>query len=381
MVRSRPNHVNADHARRVAATTTTTTALRMVGNNRNENSGNSNNTRGRNFLDFLSPYETKIPIELREEIYRAEANTEAARDRGKRVALYGTLAVVGILLALLNGVVTELRQDGGAIVGSPADDVTAAAAAAAAGMVADGSGGGDLADVLAEAGFGWVTSNPLYYFLFTNKIGGGMCLLLGGGAALMAESEMDTKRLNAEKIYEELERRRNQKLASTRARRGPGGGDSSSKARAVASDDAATRKKKRPGREKKRLGALSEVAMPDVHDGTAAAAARDATSTESTTVTVAVQQRPGADAVEGNTEPGKESFGDDSGLFGQIRTLYEKADSMAASQALLLNKKLEEAGVVEKITDESGLRVVGREAAVKQQEAESKEKTPQKQDS
>ena len=36
---------------------------------------------------------------------------------------------------------------------------------------------------------------------------------------------------------------------------------------------------------------------------------------------------------------------------------------MAASQALLLNKELEDRGVVEKITDESGLKVIGKEAA------------------
>ena len=34
----------------------------------------------------------------------------------------------------------------------------------------------------------------------------------------------------------------------------------------------------------------------------------------------------------------------------------------AASQALLLNKELEDRGVIEKITDESGLKVVGKEA-------------------
>ena len=36
---------------------------------------------------------------------------------------------------------------------------------------------------------------------------------------------------------------------------------------------------------------------------------------------------------------------------------------MAASQALLLNKKLEDAGIVEKITDETGLKVIGKQAA------------------
>jgi len=36
---------------------------------------------------------------------------------------------------------------------------------------------------------------------------------------------------------------------------------------------------------------------------------------------------------------------------------------MAASQALLLNKELEDRGVIDKITDESGLKVIGKEAA------------------
>jgi hypothetical protein len=51
------------------------------------------------------------------------------------------------------------------------------------------------------------------------------------------------------------------------------------------------------------------------------------------------------------------------GLFGSIKSLYDQADTLAASQALLLNKKLEDAGVIEKITDETGLKVIGKEEA------------------
>ncbi len=51
------------------------------------------------------------------------------------------------------------------------------------------------------------------------------------------------------------------------------------------------------------------------------------------------------------------------GIFDTIKNFYEKADSMAASQALLLNKELEDRGIVEKITDETGLKVIGKEAA------------------
>lgn len=50
---------------------------------------------------------------------------------------------------------------------------------------------------------------------------------------------------------------------------------------------------------------------------------------------------------------------------GKMKDFYEKADNMAASQALLLNKELEEKGIVDKITDETGLKVIGKEAASK----------------
>lgn len=53
------------------------------------------------------------------------------------------------------------------------------------------------------------------------------------------------------------------------------------------------------------------------------------------------------------------------GLLGSLKSLYDKADTMAASQALLLNRQLEEAGIIEKITDETGLKVIGRDEAAK----------------
>jgi hypothetical protein len=51
---------------------------------------------------------------------------------------------------------------------------------------------------------------------------------------------------------------------------------------------------------------------------------------------------------------------DDGGIVGAISRFYKQADNMAASQALLLNKELEDRGIIEKITDETGLRVVGK---------------------
>jgi hypothetical protein len=61
------------------------------------------------------------------------------------------------------------------------------------------------------------------------------------------------------------------------------------------------------------------------------------------------------------------------GLLGTIQNFYERADSMAATQALLLNEKLEDEGLIEKITDESGLKVIGRDAAQKLQKKVDKE--------
>ncbi len=58
---------------------------------------------------------------------------------------------------------------------------------------------------------------------------------------------------------------------------------------------------------------------------------------------------------------------DDKRILGTIKDLYNKADSMAAAQALLLNKKLEDAGVLDKITDETGLKVIGVEEAKKRE--------------
>ena len=273
------------------------------------------NKEGGGFFDFLNPYESKIPAELRDEIYKAEGNTPAAKDRSQRVALYTLIAFVGIMSAFFNGFLSEIRANG-----------------------PDGNG----VD-LVEAGFGWVINNPFSSFLFTNKIGGGICLLGGAGAGLMAEAELDTKRINAEKIYEELERRRQAKDKKS------------------SSKNSSSSKKRRPGKESKRLVALSEVM------------AEENAAVKEETTTVGPEDEPTKAAA--TEHEGEKKSKDNEGLFGSIKSLYDKADTMAASQALLLNKKLEEAGVVEKITDDTGLKVIGREeAAKKKQEKEQKNK-------
>merc|ERR1712194_527566 len=79
----------------------------------------------------------------------------------------------------------------------------------------------------------------------------GITLLLGGGAGILAEAELDSKRVNAEKIYEELVRRREQKMKGSGKRRKNKG-----------------KKKRQSGMEKKRLAAISEVIMEDTPDTT-----------------------------------------------------------------------------------------------------------------
>lgn len=264
-------------------------------------------------LSFLfNPYDSKIPKEIEKEIYEAEGNTPAAQERGKRIALYAVIAFVGILMAFFNGFITELRStpmpDGGAF-------------------------------SLEDAGFEWVESSFLTRFFFMNKIGGGLALLTGAGAGLLAEAEFDSRRLNAERIYEELVRRRTAKQER----------------------EAPKKKKKQRAstKEKKRLKALSEVMVNDKEEEDVVGGAA---KTDETVMASAEETTPSA-------EPEKKGGG---GVFDSVKNFYQRADSMAASQALLLNKKLEDAGVLEKITDETGLKVVGKRATDKESSDEEK---------
>ena len=284
------------------------------------------NNGGGGPFDFLSPYDSKIPPELKDEIYKAEANTAAAKDRGQRIAIYSVVAFVGVLCAFFNFFLSELRTG------------------------ADGVPGVDL----ATAGFGWVEGNFVTSFLFLNKIGGGICLLGGAGAGLLAEAEFDTKRINAEKIYEEMVRRRDAK-----------GGKKSDKS--SPSSSGSKKKKRRSGKESKRLTALSEVVSDDPSTAAEQALAPGDVDEDDVTVDVDVP----VESKEGQKDEGK-------GVLGQIKDFYNRADSMAASQALLMNKKLEDAGIVEKITDESGLKVIGREEAAKLKEKQQQSKSNEK---
>jgi hypothetical protein len=256
-------------------------------------------------LDFLmDPYESKIPKELEAEIYRAEGNTPAAKERTQRVIMYGIIAISLVACAFFNGFLTELRHSD---IMDPSE--------------------GNMS--LQDLGFGWVQANFLFRFLFLNKIGGGLALVSGAGTGMLAEAELDSRRKNAERIWEELERRRNEGAPTKKKKR-----------RATVTQS--RKKKKQSGKQAKRLGALSEVVLEEP---------------KPETVSDQQQTEPVAAAREEKKE----------GVMDKVKGWYEKADSMAASQALLLNKKLEEEGIVDKITDESGLKVIGKEAAAKLQ--------------
>jgi hypothetical protein len=99
---------------------------------------------------------------------------------------------------------------------------------------------------------------------------------------------------------------------------------------------------------------LSEVIVPTQDAGS------NSTSSETEGTAEPPTAAPDTNPVESNKQEKSEG-----GLLGSLKSLYDKADTMAASQALLLNKQLEDAGIIEKITDETGLKVIGREEAAK----------------
>lgn len=300
----------------------------MASKNENNDDEPPNNTKPQkeeNLFSFLAdPFESKIPEEYKNEIYQAEGNTKAAKERGPRIALYAVVALIGIGVAFFNAFLTELRN--------PADETMTAMS-------------------LDDLGFDWVHSNFLWQFLFLNKIGGGLALIAGAGSGLLAELEFDSRRKNAEAIWEELQTRKLQKQKQQQ------------KLYQQQQQGIAAKRKKREGsKEAKRMAALSEVV--DLEDS-------------ATSVVSVDGRRPAAQQdMESKSQPveatttttNKQAEDEKKGIFQSLQGFYEKADAMAASQALLINKQLEDAGVLEKITDETGLKVIGREAASKLQE-------------
>lgn len=105
------------------------------------------------------------------------------------------------------------------------------------------------------------------------------------------------------------------------------------------------------GKQKKRLSALEELMVNDDEEK------------QPPVVHSSISYEETVESADGDTEAEEKNEENNNGILGKIKGFYDKADSMAASQALLLNKELEDRGVIDKITDESGLKVIGKDAA------------------
>ncbi len=265
--------------------------------------------------------QSEIPPELKDEIYAAEANTAAAQGRQQRVITYVLLTIIGVTTAFFNAFLSDLRFGDGA----PSSD-------------------------LAYYGFGWVQSNFLTSFLFTNKIGGALGLLSAGLSGTLAEVEIRSKKENAEKIWAEMQRRKAIKESPTKS-----GRKKNKKKKSMAQSS----KRDMTGKQKKRMSALEELMGDDTDDISQPPIVAEEQQQE-------VKNDTKDDKKDGNEVLEKKES--DGGLIGTIKGFYEKADSMAASQALLLNKELEDRGMIDKITDETGLKVIGKDDAAKMQD-------------
>lgn len=276
-------------------------------------SSDDKNEKGLSIEQILQPWKVDIPDEYRNQIFTAEANTPAGKERKQRMIFYTSGTLLGIVISSANLYLTTLREYDNA--SSFAEDLI----------------------FLNEQGYDWVTSNPVLSFFLLNGIGGGLGLLLFGACGTMVELEQRTKSESAQKIWDELVRRRE----STE-----GKGKAAKK----------RNKQKKRAKQRKRMEALSEVIGETTivgDDNSAVAEAESSVDTATTTVVKEEEKKGG-------------------GILDKMKGFYDQADSMAASQALLLNKKLEDEGLIDKITDESGFRVIGKEAASKLQEEKDK---------
>ena len=254
------------------------------------------------------PEEIEIPKELRQEIYAAEAKTAAAQGREKRLIGYGLSALVFLLFGVMNVVFTSMEQTG--------------------------------AD-LNELGYGWSKS----FFLLNGAVGGYIDIIGAGLLGTMVELENRTKEETAVRIYQELLRRKEEKETRTAKKK---------KWKEDKSRSTSKGGKKSSKKQSKRLAALAEVVVDD-SVGKSDTETETETETENGTALNVDEKDDESSIITDDTN--------DNSIIGKLKNFYKQADTMAASQALLLNKKLEDEGIIEKITDESGLKVIGKDAA------------------
>lgn len=270
-----------------------------------------------------------IPLEIRNEITLAESKTIAATVRQQRIIIYFTFTLLGITIAFGNAFLSDLRYGEG----SPSTD-------------------------LAYYGFGWVQSNFITSFLLMNKIGGALGLLGAGLSGTLAEVEVRSKKESIEKIWTEMQQRRRRRSIKEEG----GGGKTKRRLQQQSSSSSSSgqlssnRRDNMTGKQKKRLSALEEVLDTTTMDDelTMPSTLSNEANKGVTTVENSIKEEIDT-AVDVNT-----NNKNNEGVLGAIAGFYKKADSMAASQALLLNKELEDRGILEKITDETGLKVVGK---------------------
>jgi hypothetical protein len=164
----------------------------------------------------------------------------------------------------------------------------------------------------------------------------------------LAEVEVRSKKESIEKIWTEMQRRRqslNEEGVGSKKKRRL---QQSSSGQLLSSN-----RRDMTGKQKKRLSALEEV-LDTTMDDELTMPSTLSNEAKYGVVTVDNSIKEENTAVDDNTNNNNE------GILGAIAGFYKKADSMAASQALLLNKELEDRGIIEKITDETGLKVVGK---------------------
>ena len=162
-----------------------------------------------------------------------------------------------------------------------------------------------------------------------------------------------------DKIWEEMQRR--QSLREGGGSSGSSGKNKNKKKSSMSSSSRPVKKEK-----KRRLSPLEELSYvenesDDTNIGTGGEDDSDALVT-----TTANEDSKNYDETTIVEESSNNK--DDGGIVGAISRFYKQADNMAASQALLLNKELEDRGILEKITDETGLRVVGKQKKEEKEE-------------
>lgn len=151
---------------------------------------------------------------------------------------------------------------------------------------------------------------------------------------LFLGSQWRTRDENAERIWEEMKRRQQQQAEANEKQK-------RKMKRAMTTSKGGSKTDTRPS---KRMSELAQVLQSEDEEEGKKADVNPINNQD-----IAVEQQ----------------LQQEDGIFGKLKKFYKQADDMAAAQALLLNKKLEDTGVIEKITDESGLKVIGKDAASK----------------